>query len=255
MKNTETYRSKFESASDAEKYDASEYSKTSYSSLLWEIEKKQLEQILRKYVEKSENTKVLDFACGTGRVLSFIDGIGYKVFGVEISKAMVSRAKEKVPNAEIYCEDITTGSQGLSDRVYDVITAFRFLLNAEDDMRSSALSALVTRMSDDSILVINNHGNLFSHKIILWPVHAIKNILAGGSREGNYLTSSKMKTLFNENGLEVVECYGVGFFSIKITSRLSHEKAIALEEKVSKIPLLSKLCVNQMYVAKLKKQR
>jgi len=246
-----SYRSKFAKPSDAKKYDAIEYSQKSYSTLIWEIEKSQIESIVKKHYKFVDKTTGLDFACGTGRVLKYMSSIGVSMTGIEISDAMVSLAKEKDPSAKVLCKDITREDAESIEGVYDVITAFRFLLNAEPEMRQRALDSLKLRMKDDSILIINNHGNLFSHKLLLWPVHSLRRKLAGIAREGNYLSNSRVHSILKTSGLKVFDQYSAGFLSDKITRFISNERAVKWEKAISRNSLLKRFCVNQMYVVKL----
>src|SRR5436305_10748497 len=44
----------------------------------------------------------LDAACGTGRHAAFLDQLGWKVFGVDATPAMLELARHKVPGGEFH---------------------------------------------------------------------------------------------------------------------------------------------------------
>ncbi len=60
----------------------------------------------KKYVDVflsylKNNALILDIACGTGELLKYYSDKGFKTFGIDISREMVSIAKKKATNANI----------------------------------------------------------------------------------------------------------------------------------------------------------
>ncbi|MGX5830204.1 class I SAM-dependent DNA methyltransferase [Mesorhizobium sp. 43Arga] len=100
----------------------------------------------------------LDFACGTGRVTTVAGPLFAEVVGVDVSQCMLACAR--VPgNVKLVKADLTGAP--LSKR-FDVVTAFRFFLNAEDPLRREALSAIHEHLNDGGLLVSNIHMNATS---------------------------------------------------------------------------------------------
>lgn len=68
-----------------------------------------------KYIRKVDGP-VIEFACGSGRILIPIAEKGHKIEGIDKSKAMINRLKEKLEvynskfrkNVELYCDDMVT---------------------------------------------------------------------------------------------------------------------------------------------------
>ena len=153
-------------------YETSEYGAGSYSSLVWEWQRPVLEKIVSDFrqTNKSEPVRLLDFACGTGRVLASLEPLVDAADGVDISENMVELARKKCRAARLLVGDILTQPELLSPP-YDVITSFRFLLNVEPELRLRVLKKLrdVLR-TPDGLLVVNVHGNSHSlrHPAILW---------------------------------------------------------------------------------------
>jgi SAM-dependent methyltransferase len=112
-----------------------------YCAALWQkIEKPLLESILHPLGGRERTS--LDFACGTGRITRVTAMFFGTVVGIDVSEAMLMCAP--VPeNVTLYCIDITKVSLA---ETFDVVTAFRFFLNAEDSLRREALRAIYRRL-------------------------------------------------------------------------------------------------------------
>src|SRR5262245_50706863 len=132
-----TYRHEFISAGDAGRYDSVEYAPSSYSNLLWELEKPVLTAVVREFRKTHGRIDYLDFATGTGRVAAFLEHSVDVSTAIEISEAMVDRARLRLRRIELVCRDITDPTVA-PDGCYDLITCFRFFLNAEPALRLEA---------------------------------------------------------------------------------------------------------------------
>lgn len=62
----------------------------SVSNLLIEVEKPTVKSVIRKF----SPSRALDAACGTGRYSEFLNSLGYRVTGVDLSPAMLSQARK-----------------------------------------------------------------------------------------------------------------------------------------------------------------
>ena len=83
---------------------------------------------------------------------------------------MVAVARARCRKAQLQVGDILTQPELLQKR-YDVITAFRFLLNVEDDVRRRVLRRLREVIREpEGLLLVNVHGNSHSlrHPAIVW---------------------------------------------------------------------------------------
>jgi SAM-dependent methyltransferase len=138
----------------------------------------------------------LDFACGTGRILHVAEEIFPKTTGVDVSETMVKLAREKCHRSEIIVQDITTTP--LNTR-YDVITAFRFFLNAEPELRKNVLKAIRKNLADNGCLIVNIHVNRTS---ILGRVYQLRNILLGHT-VANSLGFDEFQQLLQDNQFHV----------------------------------------------------
>lgn len=152
MNDFTSYRSSHSEAGYGKRYNTN-YSAGYYAALYREFEKPIL---ARLFAELGRNGKsLLDFACGTGRITQLAPQFFDRVVGVDVSADMLRHAHTADP-IEYVCRDVTR--EPLHER-FDVITAFRFFLNAEPTLRREALAAIRQHLADDGRLVCNIHMN------------------------------------------------------------------------------------------------
>jgi predicted TPR repeat methyltransferase len=248
---SQSYKDQFADPTDAENY-AQLYSPKTADDLLWQNEQVHLSGVIQQLRESLPLIEYLDFACGTGRIISFVEPQVDKATGIEISAEMLKIAQQKVNDATLICRDITTADAEIEGK-YDLITTYRFILNAEPALRIAGFKALAARLKDQSsTLVFSNHGNPFSFKAVLWPLHMIRQMVYGKKREGNYLTNRQVRNVLDSAGLEVISVTGIGFISPKLVGPLPFTLCQKIEKFLAGKPLIQKLGVNQLYVCKLK---
>ena len=155
-----SYRGSHLPTINASVYEESVYSVGSFDSWIWAKERAFLIRAVKQRFREPPAT-YLDFACGTGRILSSLEGHVTKSTGVDISHAMLEIASKKVTNSEVIQGDITSDGD-LAKGPFALITAFRFFLNAEEELRDGALRALVQRLTPGGVLIVNLHGNKYS---------------------------------------------------------------------------------------------
>lgn len=243
-----SYSEHFQADVAAREYDESQYAADSYSSLLWEVESQQLDQVLADYPERGFT--YLDFACGTGRVLGHVSTRAKSATGIDISEAMANRARKRVPLARVEVYDILSANSRARE-TFDVITSFRFLLNAEPVLRQAVLQALAGKLADtNSVLVVNNHGNPVSHKAIMAIPEWVR--YRGRRRQsGNRLSHRALVREATRAGLSVRRVAGCGLLGGRLAHHLPPRLVVRVEAWASNTPL-SRFCSNQMYVAKLR---
>lgn len=241
-----SYREQFEGKESANIYDSVQYAPESYASLLWSIERTQLNTALHKVAPRA-GFAYLDFACGTGRILQQVAPLAQNAIGIEISAAMAELAQNNIEDVTIICKDITSPYDEIEGH-YDVITAFRFVLNAEPELRIKALASLNTRLRDQtSRIILNNHGNLLSHKLVLFPLHKFKT-RGRHMTEGNYLSHRSLTRYACQAGLKIERVAGCGLIGGRLARLLPTDLVRRLETRFARSKY-SWLGSNQMYVA------
>ena len=182
---TLSYREQFADPSSARKYEQF-YSPNTADDLRWQVEQVHLQKVLDQLRKTMPRIDYLDFACGTGRIISFVEPHVDSATGIEISPEMVKIAQKYVKDASLLCRDITADDAEIENK-YDLITTYRFILNAEPSLRIAGFNALAARLKDQSSrLVFSNHGNPWSYKALMWPYHVVRQSLHGKKRSGNY---------------------------------------------------------------------
>lgn len=207
-----SYSSRFQDPSSAAAYELGEYGANSYSTCVWRWQQPVLERLIGDFRRsRSAPVRLLDFACGTGRVLAAVESWVDAAEGVDISENMAALARAKCHRAQIKVGDILTQAGLLRDR-YEMITAFRFLLNVEPELRQQVLCKLRRALLEPGgLLVVNVHGNSRSlrHPAILWRRWRERSRSTGGML--NEMSPAECRALLNECGFRVVRQFGFGF--------------------------------------------
>lgn len=150
-----SYRHSHLDPATADRYDRDLWDPTSARGLEWVLE----QGVLSEWLDQRPPARLaIDFACGTGRVLQFLAARTPEVIGVDISAAMLEVARGHCPGARLVEGDVTR-DPGLVTETADVVTAFRFLLNAEPPLRSAALDWMRDRLAPGGALIVNFHLN------------------------------------------------------------------------------------------------
>jgi predicted TPR repeat methyltransferase len=201
-----SYRDSHKYSSKGFEYEAY-YQTQRWERFLWSRERQIIQQILKKYFAGRE-IHLLDFACGTGRITSFLENHVKTSTGVDVSGSMLAIAKKKLKRTEIIEADITVDNV-FKGRKFNLVTAFRFFVNAEPHLRSAAMEALAGLLSKDGYFVFNNHQSYGSPWIkLLYMRHQQKY----SQSIFNVMTIDEMIRLVEDVGMEIVELYPVGFF-------------------------------------------
>jgi SAM-dependent methyltransferase len=241
-----SYRESHKYRGKGDEYEAY-YACDAWEKFLWSREQEIILGILDEYFAGRE-IHLLDFACGTGRIAGLLEGSVKTSTGVDVSGSMLAIARQKLKRTEIFEADITTDNI-LKGRKFNLITAFRFFLNAEPKLRSSAIKVLVELLDEDGYFVFNNHHSLGSLWIrLLYARHLRKN------PEGtfNVMSVEQMKNLVEDVGLEIVEVYPAGFFhppKIPASYRLNR----AIDNLASRLKFLNRFSESPIAVCRRRK--
>jgi ubiquinone/menaquinone biosynthesis C-methylase UbiE len=173
-----------------------------YYAAQWkELERPILCNLFSEY--GGSNKTCLDFACGTGRILSLASEYFGEVVGVDVSAEMIRQASVP-PNVRIQLIDLTRESL---ERRFDVATAFRFFLNAEDPLRRDALAGIYRSLKGQGTLICNIHMNASS------PLGSLYRVYTGATGRVLHQSLSKNKfvRLLEENGFSVEHTINYSF--------------------------------------------
>jgi len=175
-----------------------------YRGLVWAWEKRILDGVLRTYY-LHRRIQLLDFACGTGRIISFLEEKVESATGVDVSESMLSITAGKVNKSDLLLADLTE-EDVLSDRQFNLITAFRFFLNAQPSLGREVMRILSDHLAGDGYLIFNNHlqrGSLMHLALSLWAKFR-------GRERCRSLSANEVKELLSGAGLRVAATHHWG---------------------------------------------
>jgi len=178
-----------------------------------------LPALLQKH---ARGTRALDFGCGTGRSTRFLQGLAYKVTGVDVSQPMIDQARERDPAGDYRL--VADGKlAGLATRGFDlVLAAFTFDNIPSDRQKSAALRELRRLLPPEGrLLIVVSSPQIYLHE---WASFSTRDFPANRTaRDGDPVsivmldiadrrpvldvlcTDTHYRELFGAAGLEVVE--------------------------------------------------
>lgn len=248
-----SYRERFLQPEQVSSYEAEEYGAASYGSYIWQLQQPMLADLLEQQRRRRVTLRLLDFACGTGRVLSFAARFAQASDGVDISPAMLQKAAARCHRSRLLAGDITAEAS-LVPGPYDVITAFRFFLNAEPPVRLEVLRALRARLDpEEGMLIANVHGNSMSLRHVSLAYRRWRVRRANAAQPDLMLaemSARQARELFQKAGFEVVEQIGFG-----VLPQLAHKSALRpiarwIDRRLAAQPLLRSVSVDLLFVCR-----
>jgi len=240
------YSKSFQDTEAAKKYEEIVYGTKSHDSFIWSLQKKCLISIVENLKRCHESLIHLDFACGTGRVISVLDGITEKSTGLDISKEMIEIAQEKVKKSDLLVGNILEEPE-IVDSNYDLITTFRFFLNAEPELRESVMRSLSSRLRDkDSRLIFSIQGNSQSFRHLSIACRNWK------GEQHHEMSLRDVRRLVEDAGLVIESWYGFGV-SPALLHRTMLSPLVKLVDRVAiKLPVLKRFSYDLLFVCKRK---
>jgi predicted TPR repeat methyltransferase len=238
------YRSGWRGHEAASAYEEDLRREESEAGWLGETERRLLADVVDRRFDGRE-IRYLDFACGTGRIIAFLEERVSSATGIDASPEMLELARAKLTKAELICGDVTVNSSVLPGR-YDLVTAFRFFLNAGETLRSEVLRVLHGALADDGILVFNLHSNTWSLRSlsVLFRRHVL------GQAWWNQRSFLQVRRELRDHGFQVIELHGYNFLTGK-GYRLVPTAAIpAIERSLARVRPFRYLGVHLLFVCR-----
>lgn len=232
------YRDSHQNPKKGVEYHA-KFSKNPHRSMIWAIEKTVLSNLVASLFN-GVPFRHLDFACGTGRIVEHLRAQAQLSVGVDVSESMLVVARSRLPDCELINADITRADV-LGGRKFDLITAFRFFPNAQDELRRDAIGRLVDHLDSNGYLVFNNHKN---HSSLAYRVGRILT-----SRPLGEMREKEVEEMLTAAGLRVVCTYHMGVIPSTDKYRIAPVRVLDwFERRLAKLPSLRSLASNVVYV-------
>lgn len=156
--------------------DHQQYTRTFFKRILprYDLYVTPLRPLRRKIValsQASRGTKVLDLACGTGEQSIAFAKAGCTVIGIDLSEAMLNKAKQKIEAAmdiEFICRDAS--SLPYEDATFDIATVSLGLHDMPKEMAVQVLEEMkrVTKPKGTIIIVEHHKSHSFFGVIMHW---------------------------------------------------------------------------------------
>lgn len=242
------YSDSFTPSSAPATYENTQFGLNSYWTALWPHERRLLRVTAESCKRRKPDFSYLDFACGTGRIVAAIEDLPARSVGIDVSPAMLDVARQRVQHATLQCLDIVSQPDEVAEQ-FDLITAFRFFLNVEPDLRAVAMRALALRLRDsDSLLVFNNHGNPLSFQFPRWLVYQLRGARFRANAPRRFLSHRTVLRLLRASGLQIRRTTAMGYFPRQLY-RLGLGPVLArVEGLLSHVPALRPFGLNRVYV-------
>jgi SAM-dependent methyltransferase len=206
-----SYRESHLGAEKARSYDEDLWDARAAKGLDWMIEQRLLADILCSGISPPRRS-VADFACGTGRVLEFLSRYFPTPVGIDVSPDMLALARARCPRATLILGDVTT-TPDLAPGPFDLITTFRFFLNAEPGLRSEVLAWMRNSLRPGGLVIANFH---------LSPVSlrgAYLRLRMAPAARPPMMSAAKARRLFAAHGFTVRQLLGYSFLPYRRDGR------------------------------------
>lgn len=211
-----------------------------WTSMMWSLEQEVLDDVVRRHFPQ-EGPVHMDFACGTGRVFEHLRSKAKEQVGVDISPTMLDTLRERLPDAQLVCGDLTRDDI-LQGQQFSLATAFRFFPNAEDALRKDAVEAVARHLVPGGLLVFNNHFNTASLRSRLGG-------MLGRPAHKRCMSPEQVEQVLAWGGLELVEDHGLGILPLN-DRRMLPGPIASIERALSAVPGLKSLGIDRIYVAR-----
>ena len=211
-----------------------------YRKMIWEYERRFIKAAIHDHL-RSRRIIHLDFACGTGRIISFLEKYATRSTGIDIASSMLDVARTQVKTATLIHGDIHAIPTTHGEK-YNLITAFRFFPNAEMSLRENVIGKLSEVLDDKGILIFNNHRNRQSLTFMILR-------LLGRKYDASGLTHREIKAFLKKANMKIKSTYHVGVFPMVESRTIMPVYLLdGFENIATRIPLLRRFAANVIYV-------
>ena len=202
---------------------------------------------LTSFLKLSKEAEILDLACGKGRHSKYLNELGFKVTGVDLSPKSIAFAKQFENTNLVFEEhDMSISYPKKFDAVFNLFTSFGYFENEKDNLRT--IKAIKSELKPNGFAVIDFlnaefvksnlvpsetktvNGIDFNIERIIENGYIIKKIHFNVDNKDyrfeervRALTLSEFKNFFNEANANLLYCFGdyqLNEFDVESSERL-----------------------------------
>jgi len=202
---------------------------------------------LTSFLKLSQNDEILDLACGKGRHSKYLNELGFRVTGVDLSPKSITSAKQFENSSLIFEEhDMCIPYPKKFDAVFNLFTSFGYFENEEDNLRT--IKAIKSELKPNGFAVIDFlnaefvksnlvpsetktvNGIIFNIERIIENGYIIKKIqFNSNNKEYRFeervkaITLSDFNNCFIEANINLLHCFGdyqLNDFQVESSERL-----------------------------------
>jgi ubiquinone/menaquinone biosynthesis C-methylase UbiE len=151
--------------------------------------------LLRALVEVTGTSgRYADIGCGPGHVSRFLAGLGASVTGIDLSPAMIARARADVPDVTFETGDMT--ALECPDGSFDAIVAFYSLIHLDDDSIGTACREFARVLRPGGRALVAFHEGEETEHVSEWWGHEV-------DLDFRFLNDDTVSSRLREAGLEI----------------------------------------------------
>ena len=244
MNEYKDYRESYQGEARANWYENKVYEKGGFDEMLWHAEKTILTTMLGQCWPSMKGLKILDFACGTGRITEFLESLPDtdKIDALDISEGMVDIARTKTRNVNFIVGDILENPDVINEE-YDLITTFRFVLLAEADLRGKVFERLSKAVqTTGGKIAVGIHGNPISRRFFVHCREFVFRVPLENRTKS--FSIGDMRLLATSAGLKIDAIEGVGFVPRTLFKILGPKISYSIEKMICRIPFAGRFGSN-----------
>ena len=154
--------------------------------------------------KKLENVSILDWGCGTGRIIRHLPSLLGKTstfYGTDYNKKYVAWCSENLKGIQFKNNDLHPPLD-FKDNSLDVIYGISIFTHLSEELHYSWMKELTRVLKKDGIIFLTTHGEVHAHKLLKKEKAAFddgKLVLHPYKKEGNRLYASyQSPTFFKE---------------------------------------------------------
>ncbi len=168
----------------------------------YHITKKRKNIFLRFLEKQPKGLKVLDVGCYVGDMVSQIEKIGFKGYGIDVFKENILKAKKNYPLATFKVADLNSDKLPFGDNYFDIIWAGDIIEHVYNTINMFSQFNRILKKGGLLVCSTPYHGKL---KMIAVALVDIKRHFHPEHPHVRYYTNKSLRMILHKYGFEIVK--------------------------------------------------